>query len=276
MVYRFSDHSVIEFVISGLRSGIRGRSVHGAFVLGLALIAVAYLAAGFSPRQPRTVALDVGFSGIRFTLVLLTLFWVQDLVTREIDRKIILHSLSLPVSRGQFLFGRYVAVLGLSALATGILALSLLLAVLLASPNYDQEFSVNMGWPFWLTILGILVDVAVVSAVALALATVSTVAMLPLFVGAAFAIGGKALGAAVDYISGGAGGDQELKDSIGPWLDIVRWVIPDLSRLDWRDGALYGAVPGADSVAWAVVMAVAYIALVLGLGWRALDRREFG
>lgn len=267
---------MIEFILSGLRSGIRGRSVQGAFVLGLALIAVAYLAAGFSPRQPRTVALDVGFSGVRFTLILLSLFWVQDLVTREIDRKIILHSLSLPVSRGAFLFGRYLAVLGLVVLAAGILALCLLLAVLLASPNYDQEFSVNMGWPFWLAIIGIVLDVAIVSAVALALATVSTVAMLPLLVGAAFAIGGKALGAAVDYIAGGAGGDQELKNSVGPWLDIVRWLIPDLSRLDWRDGSLYGAAPAGDAIAWAIVMAIAYVGLVLGLGWRALDRREFG
>lgn len=266
---------MIEFIVSGLRSGIRGRSVQGAFVLGLALIAVAYLAAGFSPRQPRTIALDIGLSGVRFTLVLLSLFWVQDLVTREIDRKIISHSLSLPVSRGAFLFGRYLAVMGLVALTCGILALSLLLAVLLASPNYDQEFSVRLGWPFWFAFVGIVLDVAIVAAVALALATVSTVAMLPLLVGAAFAVAGKALGAAVDYLAGGAGGDQELLNSVGPWLDVVRWVIPDLSRLDWRDWPLYGVAPATDAVAWAVLMALAYVALVLGLGWRALDRREF-
>lgn len=249
--------------------------MQGAFVLGLALIAVAYLSAGFSPRQPRTVALDIGYSGVRFTLILLSLFWVQDLVTREIDRKIILHSLSLPVSRGAFLFGRYFAVLGLVVITSGILALSLLLAVLLASPNFDQEFSVNLGWPFWFAFFGIVLDVAVVSAVALALATVSTAAMLPLLVGAAFSIAGKALGAAVDYLAGGAGGDLELLNSVGPWLDMVRWLIPDLSRLDWRDWPLYGATPAADKVAWAIIMALAYIALLLGMGWRALDRREF-
>ncbi len=269
------DFGLIEFFISGLRSGIRGRSVQGAFILGLVLIVVAYLAASFSPRQPRTVALDIGFSGIRFTLVLLSLFWVQDLVTREIDRKIILHSLSLPVSRGSFLFGRYLAVMGLVVITAGILALSLLLAVLLASPNYDQEFSVNLGFPFWAAFLGILLDVAIVSAVALTLATVSTVAMLPLLVGAAFAIGGKALGAAMDYIAAGAGGDQQLQNSIGPLLGVVRWIVPDLSRLDWRDWPLYGAMPAADAITWATVMAVAYVALVLGLGWRAFDRREF-
>ena len=264
-----------EFIVSGLRSGIRGRSVQGVFLLGLVLVVVAYLAAGFSPRQPRTVALDVGFSGVRFTLVLLSLFWVQDLVTREIDRKIILHSLSLPVSRAAFLFGRYFAILGLIAIAAGVLAFSLLLAVLLASPNYDQEFRVSLGGAFWLAVSGTIIDVAVVAAVAMALATVSTVAMLPLFVGAGFAIGGKALGAAVEYMSSGAGGDQALAGSIGPLLDVVRWLVPDLSRLDWRDGALYGQLPAGDAVAWAILMAVSYIVFVLCLGWWAFDRREF-
>lgn len=110
--FDFVYRPMIEFIVSGLRSGIRSRSVQVVFVLGLALVLVAYLAASFSPRQPRTVALDVGFSGARFSLILLSLFWVQDLVSREIDRKIILQSLSYPVSRAAFLsaaISRYLA-----------------------------------------------------------------------------------------------------------------------------------------------------------------------
>lgn len=267
---------MIEFVVSGLRSGIRGRSVQIVFVLGLALVAVAYLAASFSPRQPRTVALDVGFSGARFTLILLSLFWVQDLVSREIDRKIILQSLSYPVSRAAFLFGRYFAVLGLVFLATGILALCLLLAVLLSSPNFDQEFSVGLGLPYWVAIAGMLIDVGVVAAVAIAVATVSTVAVLPLLVGAAFAIAGKALGPAFDYLTRGADGDTALVGEWGGRVEAVRWLIPDLSRLDWRDWPLYGVVPSAELIVWPLVMSVAYVVIVLVLGWRVLERREFG
>jgi hypothetical protein len=48
---------------------------------------VAYLSASFSPRQPQTVALDVGLSGLRFSLVLFALFWVQELVGREIESR---------------------------------------------------------------------------------------------------------------------------------------------------------------------------------------------
>ena len=65
-------------------------------VLGFLLVGVAYLSAGFSPRHPRTVALDIGLSGIRVTLVLLSLFWVQELLAKEVERKTVLHSLAYP------------------------------------------------------------------------------------------------------------------------------------------------------------------------------------
>jgi hypothetical protein len=114
---------MLEFALSGLRSGLRGRSFHAVFLLGVLLIGIAYLSGFFSPRQPQTVALDVGFSGIRFSLVLLNLFWVQELVAREIDRRVILFSLAYPVSRGAFLAGRFAAVLLLSLLAATALGL---------------------------------------------------------------------------------------------------------------------------------------------------------
>ena len=83
-----------QFILSGLLSGLRGRSFQAVFALGLALIGLAYLSGFLSPRQPQTVALDVGLSGLRFSLVLLNLFWVQDLVAREIDRRTIVVSLA--------------------------------------------------------------------------------------------------------------------------------------------------------------------------------------
>ena len=47
----------------------------------------AYLAAEFSGRQPGTVALDVGLSAIRIIGLLLVLFWCQEMVGKEIERR---------------------------------------------------------------------------------------------------------------------------------------------------------------------------------------------
>lgn len=266
---------MLAFVLSGLRSGVRGRSFQAVLVFGLLLVGVAYLSSGFSPRQPRTVALDIGFSGIRFTLVLLNLFWIQELVAKEIERKTVLHSLSYPVLRSRFVIGRYLAVVLLSFLAAAVLGLSLLAVVATTTSYYMQEAEVGLGLPFAMTLLGLLLDAAIVAAVGLAVATVSTVAVMPLAIGAAFAIGGKALGATIDYLGSGADGDAELTARYGPLINLVRWVVPDLSRLDWRQWSLYGLPPEQGELALAFAMALAYIVAALSVAVLVFSRREF-
>lgn len=264
-----------QFLLSGLRVGIRGRSFHAVFLLGFALIGVAYLSGSFSPRQPRTVALDVGLSGIRLTLVMLSLFWVQELLTREIDRRIILFSFTYPVSRAEFVLGRFGAVILLVGLATVVLGLALTIAVILAGGGYAQEFPVSLGLPFWLTLTGFVLDVTVVAAVGFCVAAFSTVAMMPLAVGFAFAVAGKALGATLEYLNSGADGDTALIASLGRYVEMIRWLIPDLSRLDWREWPMYGVVPAATEMAWAGVMSLAYTAILTLFAINILRRREF-
>lgn len=264
-----------EFALSGLRSGIRGRSFQAVFVLGLVLIGVAFLAGYFSPRQPKTVALDVGLSGVRVSLVLLGLFWVQELVAKEIEQRTVLFSLSYPVPRAAFVIGRFIAIVILLALAATAFGLALLLAVLYAGGLYVQEFGVLLGLPFATTMCGLLIDVLVVAAFALFLATLSTTPVLPLALGAAFAVAGKALGPTVDYLRSGADGDEKMVAQFGPLAESVQLVLPDLSRLDWREWPLYGVFPGHGQVSWALVMAFAYIVVQITLASIIFSRREF-
>lgn len=266
---------LFEFLLSGLRSGIRGRSFQVVFVLGMLTIAAAYLSGSFSPRQPRTVALDIGLSGLRFSLVLLNLLWVQELVAREIDRKTIFFSLAYPISRGSFLVGRFGAVLLLSGVAALVLGLLLTVAVVLSGGSYEQDISPDLGLPLWLTIMGLAFDAALVAAFALCVATISTVSILPLALGAAFAVGGKSLGPALEYLASGADGNEQLVHRFGPLLDTIRWLLPDLSRLDWRDWPLYQNPLAMETLIWNILMAACYAGLVLLLAIWLFRRREF-
>lgn len=266
---------MFHFWLSGLRAGIRGKSFLAVFVLGIFLIFVAYLSGSFSPRQPRTVALDIGLTGLRITLVLLNLMWIQELISREIDRKSILFSLTYPVSRNAYLFGRFLAVVTMSFLAMITLGLCLVIAVNLAGSHYLQEYLVNLGIPLIATLCGQFIDVAVVAAFAVWVSSVSTVPVMSVAIGLAFAIGGKALGATIAYLMGGADGDEMLVATFGPLIGVVRWLLPDLSRLDWRDWPMYGVPPDFGTVFAALVMAVSYAALMLLLAARSFRQREF-
>lgn len=263
-----------SFLLSAWRAGLRSRSIQAVLVLGLLLVGIAYLSASFSPRQPRTVALDVGLSGIRFSLILFALFWVQELVGREIERRTVLFALTYPVPRGHYLIGRYFGVLGLLALAALLLGMFLWLVVLSSGGTYEQGFAVAPGRAYWLTLLGLWFDAAVVVAFALWIASLSTVPMLPLALGLAFAAGGKSLGAVAEYLAAGAEGDADIM-KLAPIIDAIQWFLPDLSRLDWRAWPMYGVAPDTMAMLGGGLVAVSYIVLLLALAVMTFNRREF-
>jgi ABC-type transport system involved in multi-copper enzyme maturation permease subunit len=267
--------SMNQIFLTGLLSGLRSRGIQAVFFFGVLVVVAAYLSASFSPRHPQTVALDVGFSGGRLSLVLFALLWVQELVVREIDRHSVFFALAYPLDRGQYLLGRYLSILLLLFLATILLAFMLLLIVLFAGGNYQQQYPVLLGIAYWATWAGLFIDAAVVAACGMLLATLSTSAIMPLLVGLVFAVTGKSLGAVLDYLRHGADGDKVIVSNFGPALEFIQWVLPDLSRLDWRTWPMYGQAPTSELVVLGSVMAAGYTLLMLALAMRTFSRREF-
>lgn len=263
-----------SYTLSAWRAGLRSRSIQAVLVLGILLVGVAYLSAAFSPRQPKTVALDVGLSGLRFSLILFALFWIQELIGREIERRTVLFALTYPVPRGHYMIGRYLGVVGLTALAALLLGMLLWVVILNAGGPYEQAFALAPGGPYWLTIFGLWVDAMVVAAFALWIASLSTVPMLPLALGLAFAVGGKSLGAVAEYLAQGADGDAAIM-RLAPVVDAIQWFLPDLSRLDWRAWPMYGVATDAATIGFALLMAASYAALLVMLAVITFTRREF-
>lgn len=274
LLFDFRVGDMLEFVRTTVLLGLRGRAVVGIFLLGFCLIAFSYLAADFSPRQPQAVALDVGLSFLRFNLVLLAIFWIQDLVGKEFERKTVLASFAYPVGRHAYIVGRYCGVLLLLALTTVILGVFLGWVAHNSAHGYTQSQPISLGWPFVLTLLGIYLDVAVVAAFTLGVASLSTVPLLPLATGGMFAIAARSLGPVLDYLHQGAEGDTQIAQRFGPVLDVAQWLLPDLSRLDWRVWPMYQLSISTPVLLWAVAMAAAYIVLMLTLAVAACRRRE--
>lgn len=260
--------------LATIRAGLRGRAVRAILVVACLLVAIAYLASSFSPRQPQTVALDVGLSGLRFSLVLFALFWVEQLIGKEVGSKGILLTLAYPLPRAHYLLSRYFGVISLMGLAAILTGLLLWIVVFLSGAAYDQTFRLAIGQAYWLSVFGLWCDAIVVAAFAVLLASISTVPMFPMALGLAFAIAAKSIGAVLDYFARGADGDTELL-AMAPTLNFIQWFLPDLSRLDWRNGPMYGAMPSGTVMTEALLMGFGYVLIVLALAVYMFDRREF-
>ena len=106
------------------------------------------------------------------------------------------------------------------------------------------------------------------------IACLSTVSLLPLALGGMFAITGRSLGPVMDYLRQGAEGDTQMAHRYGPILDFAQWLLPDLSRLDWRAWPMYQIqIPSATLLA-SIAMAIGYIGLMLALAVAVCRRRE--
>ena len=264
-----------SFFITTWLSGVRGRSFHVVFFLALALVAIAYLAGSFSPRHPTTVVLDVGFSGARFSMLMLVLFWSQELVSNEFDRKTVFFALTYPVPRWHYLAGRFFGIISLSATAVCLLALMLWIAVFAQNMTYQQEFPPQLGWPYWIAMGGVWLDSVVVTAMVFCLSTLSTTRAFPFVMGFLFAIGARTIGPVMEYVASGADGDMKLAERYGALLNGASWVIPDLSRVDWRVWPMYGVEPPTEHMLFSVLILLCYsfamfMAAVLGLGRRSV------
>ena len=99
--------------------------------------------------------------------------------------------------------------------------------------------------------------------------------MLPVALGAAFAVAGKSLGAVIDYLERGADNDPLFVSKFTPLIETIQWVLPDLSRLDWRVWPMYDLSPGLPTIALALLMAAGYSIVMLGLAVLTFSRREF-
>ena len=260
----------VQHALVAWRSGLRGSSFRVIFALGMLLVAGAYLAAEFSGRQPMTVALDVGLSGIRLIVTLMALFWVQDLVAKDVDRKNLLWVLAFPAQRATYLLGRFAGIVALSAVSVLVLAAFLWLLVNRSGMGYVQSTQIHLGSAYLQTLLYLLVDVWVVTAFALLIAVLSTSAVMPLAMGAGFAIAARSMGGVLAYL---LSGEAQVSPLVREAVLRAQWFLPDLSRLDIRDLCLYGLEPA--SLGMPLLMGVGYIAVLLALAMIALQRREF-
>ncbi|MCV2219320.1 hypothetical protein [Thauera sp. Sel9] len=239
------------------------------------VVACAVLAAQFSARQPVTTALDVGLTTIRLALPIIAILLLQELLSREFDRKLYLTSLTYPRPRHQFLLGRVAAI---ALLMLGLLAvLGVLLAGLTTwiAHGYAQSTPPDLGLSYLVTLAFIALDLLVVLAIGTLIAVTTTTPSFVLIGTLGFMLVARSYSAIVALLTR----DSTLvghADSYQSSLSLLGYLLPDLAALDVRMISLYGQwqfLP--EDWALRVVSALAYAAALLGLSVWALNRKKF-
>lgn len=245
-----------------------------AFALIAVLLASA-LAAEFGGRQPATVALDVGLSTLRLVLPLFLVFLVQDLFSREFERKFYQVSLSYPVSRRDWLIGRFLALMGVSLALLFLIAIALAIQVTIIGQGYAQPTPVALGVPYWITIAFIGLDLLVLTCLACFLAVVAVTPSFVLIGTLGFMLIARSYSTVLALLSSDVN-VVEHSEAYRANLGLLGYLLPDLGALDVRMITLYGHMEflPADWPALAA-SALLYALGFIGLSLWLFNRKQF-
>lgn len=262
-------------ILSGIRLALRARFLWLAGGALLVLVLAAWMAAQFSGRQPATVALDVGLSVMRLLLPLAMVLMVQELLSREFDRRYFLSSLTYPRPRHGLLLGRFVALLGLMGGLLLTMAMALGLTVWWIGREYAQGTPVELGQHYVLTVAFVGVDLLVLTALAAFLAIVASTPSFVLIGTFGFMLVARSFAAIVALLTH----DSTLvadAETYRSGVGLLGYLLPDLGALDVRMVALYGKLEFLPADwPWLVLGSLAYAGAFLALAAWALQRKRF-
>ncbi|MBO0643137.1 hypothetical protein J1P25_15275 [Pseudomonas stutzeri] len=239
------------------------------------LVAIVFLAAQFTARQPATTGLDLGISAIRFLLPVLQVLITQELIAREFDRRYILSTFSYPNTRYSFLLGRFLSLTILTLSLLIILAIALALITYIIEQGYSQSTPVALGIPYWITFGFISLDLLVISALATLVAVSASTSNFLLIATFGFLLITRSFGAIINLLT--------HDPSIIPFgehyrtsFSILGYLLPDLGALDVRFIALYGHMEFLPpNWPWLVLSNIAYVVGLLSAAVWVLQRKRF-
>jgi len=243
------------------REVIRDRVLYLAGLFAILMIVAVLLLPEVSAGAQDKIILDVGLVTIDLLGLVVAVFVGTGLVNREIERRTALTLIAKPITRGEFIVGKH---LGLSTVLATLVGLTTTFYLIILKLNQIQY----PGGTIVIEALYTLLELTLITAVAVLFGvfTSSLIAILLTF--ATYLIG---------HFSRDLFNLGQLTESpsIRGLTQAIYLVLPDLSRLDLKNDAVYGSLPSTPALLTHAGYGLLYTALLLTLATWVFSYREF-
>lgn len=252
---------IFAIALNTSRESIRNKVLYSVMFFAALLIGIASAFGAVSLGDSIKFVKDFALTGLSLFGVAATVVLGVTMVYNELQRRTIYNVLSKPVSRGEFLVGKYLGLMStLVAMVLGMgMAVWLLVFVLEGKPD----------WSLVPAIVLMLAEIAILAAVAVFFSTVVvTPALAGLFTVAAFIAGRSSSWLA--HFQG-----EEFPSALRVLASVLQHVLPRLDELYVADRVIAGQIIPPSLYLWAGMYALCYIAVLLSASLLLFRRREF-
>jgi ABC-type transport system involved in multi-copper enzyme maturation permease subunit len=240
------------------RETVRERVLYNLVFFAVLMTLSGLLLGELSIRQDEKIIKNVGLASMDIFGTLIAVFIGVGLVSKEIERRSLYPLLAKPLSREEFLLGKFVG-LGFTLLVNlGVMTLGLYLTLLATGRSID--------WSLLKAIYAILLSLLLTVALALLFSTMTSSTLA-----AVFTVCTVVAGRFSDVV-------RNLRDvtaAVPEWLvRAVYLVIPNFLNFDIKDHVIYGDPIGMSLLSRLTLYTVSYAAVVLGLAMLRFRGRD--
>jgi ABC-type transport system involved in multi-copper enzyme maturation permease subunit len=266
--------TAIATVAGGVfKESIRDRVAYNLLFFAVLLMAASFLLAQLTAGQDVKIIKDLGLASASAIGVFIAIFIGITLVSREVERRSVYSLLAKPVTRNQFILGKYLGlVLTLMAnLAVMALAFYIVLAYLdsITPANVKAAWEAPATDPRMLKAFVLIgVELMLVTAVALFFSTFSSPILSSALTFAIYVIGHFS----VDLRDLGAILESPAAGEVARGL---YYAIPNLAALNVRSEVVHAQPVTLEHMTWATGASGLYIAALLVASMAIFSRRDF-
>jgi len=257
------------------KEGIRNRSLYGISVFALLLLAANQLISGMIMRDVGKVAVDIALSSVSLAGLLIVLFVGINLLSKDFDRKTIYMVLSRPISRAQYICGKYLGMSFLLIATVVILSAFSVLSIHLVSINYHDYFP-NLSWfDIFIAIVFMLISLLVVSSVSFFYSTITTSSFTALILTIITYIIGNSLQEVKGLVEAPGKVGIEVSPLSVKLVQAASYLFPNLTLFDLKAQAAHAVTIPTSYLLWVMLYGVVYIVVVLTAASLVFSRRQF-
>ncbi|AMV71812.1 hypothetical protein JCM30471_01280 [Desulfuromonas carbonis] len=271
MITRLFALALITF-----REGIRNRSVFGIVIFSLFFFGLNIAVAGFFMRDIDKVTVDMNLSALSLAGLLLVFFIGVNLMAKDIDRKTIHLVLSKPISRVEYIWGKYLGLLLFILVSMAVLMAFSCFTVWLLKVLYADYF-LQFSWTiFFIAAFFVFLKIAVLGAVVVFFSSITTNSFITLIFSLCVFIVGATIEEVVFYLrSAFAAKEMAFSVPLSNFIEVVSYLVPNLATFDFKTEAAHGLSLGWERLGVSFGYGTIYIVVLLLFASAIFRRREF-
>jgi ABC-type transport system involved in multi-copper enzyme maturation permease subunit len=254
---------IVTIAMGAFKESVRERVLYNLIVFAFLMLGAAILMGSISVGVEWPILVNLGLAAISVFGLLIAIFIGVGLVSKEIERRTIYNILSKPVTRGEFILGKYVGLLLTISVNTAIMTAGFYVALAIQQKGLTLE-----DVPLLIAVYFILLQLAIVVGVAIFFSCISTSILSAVFTLCFFVIGNFSS----DIRSFG---QENGSPALERMIAFLYYVLPNFGDFNVIDRVAHGInIPG-----WLITAntsyALLYIAVLLSCAVLIFEEREF-